>query len=589
MADNFTPVQAQKFTLAGSGVSTNATSIILSSFKLPDGSTTITMSNFGDIGYGTLEPGTSREEQISFTGVTQNGDGTATLTGVTRGLRFVAPYDEVTANKKLHAGGAVFVLSNTAAFYAELGGKDNDETVTGLWTFTQFPEKSGTTTPTDADQFATKAYVDATATGSAVYDQNIVAGVAGETLAAGNLVYFKTSDGRWWLTDADTAATVDGVILGFAQGAATAGVAVNVVIGGVDKNQSGLTAGTTYYASNTAGALSSSAGTVERIVGKALTTTSIILNPNFAVIPTADEKEALVGSSGTPSSANKFITADDVAENTASKIIRRKSDSNITVPTTPTASTDAASKAYADSLTSLQAFTQFINLSQSTADRINGGASSTDGTVAYIVCNTSTQSYKLNRYALDTTTGQFHLTHNVDVNPFGTTINGASQYAGVTEIGNYVYVTISDGASTKTRRFDKADLLNGADCTYSGGSPTNANEKVSYTDGADLIVHSTGTTWKRYSISGTTLTAGADVTSITSPSSAWYDGSKVYFKEGNTTYRYTTTGTSEASDTRSVYAGDRVIWGVNTNSGAIYVVQGGLSASYSILSPIDKP
>lgn len=323
MADQFTPVQAQKFTLAGSGVSTTATSIILSSFKLPDGSTTITMSNFGDIGYGTLEPGTSREEQISFTGVTQNGDGTATLSGVTRGLRFVAPYDEVTANKKLHAGGAVFVLSNTAAFYAELGGKDNDETVTGLWTYTQFPKKSGTTTPTDADQFAPKAYVDATATGSAVYDQNVVAGVAGETLAAGNLVYFKTSDGRWWLTDADTAATVDGVILGFAQGAATAGVAVNVVIGGVDKNQSGLTAGTTYYASNTAGALSSSAGTVERIVGKALTTTSIILNPNFAVIPTADEKEALVGSSGTPSSANKFITADDVSSAAASgKIVR---------------------------------------------------------------------------------------------------------------------------------------------------------------------------------------------------------------------------------------------------------------------------
>lgn len=293
MADNFNFVQAQKFRLAGSGVTSSATSIILQSFKLPDGSTTITLSNFGDIGFMTLEPGTSREEQISFTGVTQNADGTATLTGVTRGLRFVSPYDEVSANKKSHAGGSIAVISNTAAFYNELGAKDNDETISGLYTFTQFPQKSGSTTPTAAAELASKAYVDSVVAGSANYDQNVVSGVAGETLAAGNLVYFKTSDGRWWLTDADTASTVDGVILGFAQGAATAGNAVNIVIGGIDKNQSGLTAGTTYYASNTGGALSSSAGTTERVVGKALTTTQIILNPQFAVIPTAKEKVAL--------------------------------------------------------------------------------------------------------------------------------------------------------------------------------------------------------------------------------------------------------------------------------------------------------
>ena len=52
----FTPVQAQKFRLSGSGITASATSVSLQTFKLSDASTTITMADFGDIGYGTLEP-----------------------------------------------------------------------------------------------------------------------------------------------------------------------------------------------------------------------------------------------------------------------------------------------------------------------------------------------------------------------------------------------------------------------------------------------------------------------------------------------------------------------------------------------------
>lgn len=76
---------------------------------------------------------------------------------------------------------------------------------------------------------------------------------------------------------------------------------------------------------------------------------STLATSNFGTrLPSSDEKAALVGTSGSPSTSNKFVTADDVAENTASKAVRRKSDSNVTVPTTPTATTDASSKAYAD-------------------------------------------------------------------------------------------------------------------------------------------------------------------------------------------------------------------------------------------------
>jgi len=110
-------VQCQELKLAGAGISVSDTSIILQSFKQIDGSTNIVMADFGDVGYGTLEPGTSREEQISFTGITQNGSGTATLTGVTRGLKFVSDYTADAALRHAHAGASVFRISNTAAFY----------------------------------------------------------------------------------------------------------------------------------------------------------------------------------------------------------------------------------------------------------------------------------------------------------------------------------------------------------------------------------------------------------------------------------------------------------------------------------------
>jgi len=117
-------VQAQKFKLSGSGVTSTATTIVLTSMKLPDNATNISMTDFGTTGFATIEPGTSKEEQVSFTGISIDPDtDVATLTGVTRGLRFVSPYDSVTANKFSHAGGSMFVLSNTAGFYGGLSAE----------------------------------------------------------------------------------------------------------------------------------------------------------------------------------------------------------------------------------------------------------------------------------------------------------------------------------------------------------------------------------------------------------------------------------------------------------------------------------
>lgn len=164
MADQFKFVQNQPSTLAGAGATIGDTSVILSSFQTIDG-VNLAMTDFGSIGYGTMEPGSgTQEEQISFSGIVQNANGTATLTGV-KSVLFVSPYTETTGLSKTHAGGTQFVISNTAGFYNKLTSKSDDETITGLWDF-----PSGANNPTIGDvtyvaptgdtQIATKKYVD---------------------------------------------------------------------------------------------------------------------------------------------------------------------------------------------------------------------------------------------------------------------------------------------------------------------------------------------------------------------------------------------------------------------------------------------
>ncbi len=164
MADNAKYVQAQTFTLAGAGAILGATSIVLSSFKQIDGVTDLTMTNFGDKGFLTLEPNNGTlEEQVSFTGVTQNANGTVTLTGVSNVL-FISPYTESSGLAKTHAGGVPVIITNTAGFYNQFANKKDDETITGQW---QFPNDAGTPTlgasyvaPTLNNQVASKGYAD---------------------------------------------------------------------------------------------------------------------------------------------------------------------------------------------------------------------------------------------------------------------------------------------------------------------------------------------------------------------------------------------------------------------------------------------
>ena len=129
-------IQAQSFALQSSGQSAGDTSITLQSFLLSDGVTQITTAMLGDQCYMTLEPNNgTQEEAIQFTGVTQNSNGTATLTGVSS-VGFVYPYTVTSGLRLSHAGGVTAIISNDAALYGNIISYINGVVASGAPTAT---------------------------------------------------------------------------------------------------------------------------------------------------------------------------------------------------------------------------------------------------------------------------------------------------------------------------------------------------------------------------------------------------------------------------------------------------------------------
>lgn len=209
---------------------------------------TISTSEFATLGRGviTVNPdgdgNISYPEYISFTSISG-----LTLTGANRGLSSLGN-SVVAENKRFHPVGTPVVISFGVHNVLDL-----------------------------------LSYIDSQVAALTVGTANVSIATCGEDVTAGQLVYLK-NDGKWWKVDADTASTVDGVQLGIAQGAgSTDGDITNgVMLKGLDTNQFGLVSGTTYYASNTAGGISSSAGTTSKVIGVAKSATSIYFDPNYS-------------------------------------------------------------------------------------------------------------------------------------------------------------------------------------------------------------------------------------------------------------------------------------------------------------------
>lgn len=149
----------------------------------------------------------------------------------------------------------------------------------------------------DPAELATVQYVLDTATGGTVdFSTQTVSGIAGEILTKANIVYFKESDQKWWKSDADVSATFDQVRLGIVVADALANAGVTIVLNGPADYFTGLTAGSKYYLSNTAGGVTtSSSQTTQVFLGVATNTTTLSFTPLSIYIPTALEKAAISG------------------------------------------------------------------------------------------------------------------------------------------------------------------------------------------------------------------------------------------------------------------------------------------------------
>lgn len=316
----------------------------------------LTSSDFGDRSYATFR--SVDGSLVEFMRIDPTTIASTSITIVKRGLGYTADSSdtETTAHKLAWNANETLVElgSNPPQHLYQFPAKGNEETIEAVWTFDSDnrPKVDTDQDTTSDEEFVTKGELTRTALGTLTNNRIIVEGNAGATVAAGDLVYLDTADTEWKLCDADTAGSVENVMLGIAQGAGTDGASISggVLLKGVDTHQTGLTVNSVYYASNTAGDISATPGTAEVTVGTSLSTTELYFNPRFNQQLTEDQQDALAGTSGTPSASNKYVTADDVAEaKTASKIARRDANSDILVATTPTSGDAAASKTYVDS------------------------------------------------------------------------------------------------------------------------------------------------------------------------------------------------------------------------------------------------
>jgi hypothetical protein len=297
----------------------------------PDGQT-ITSGAIGDFIVITVNPGAANEEKISATSVSCSGT-TLTWTIGNRGLSFASATTTITANKEQHAIGETVIISNDDHFtYTQYPAKDQDETITGTWTFENFPITASTTyaseTVAGASELATQieaasstesggttrrlvipasmatsTYNSATAAlrvlmsgNDGFLDQGFLptsvskaigftgtttmsrAYRAGETISGATLpvpVYASTTDGEYYATDANDANRYK--FTGFAISNGTDGNTFNLQTQGIVAGFSGLTTGSKYYVQDTVGTIGTSPGTMAILVGIATSPTEILI------------------------------------------------------------------------------------------------------------------------------------------------------------------------------------------------------------------------------------------------------------------------------------------------------------------------
>lgn len=273
----------------------------------------INLASFGTWIVFVLKSGDTTE-MVRCSSIVQNSDGSVTISVATNGrdLDPTSPYAGSSIGQDFPAGSDV-LITNDPYTMNKFVNVEEDAELAGKITFDQVP--SANADPVAGTDLTRLSYVQALVLGTLTTIDVIVPGKAGATIAKGNLIYFDDASNEWKLADATNPATVNNVLLGIAQGAGTSGNAIagGVLLQGEDAGQSGLTNGQTYYASNTPGAIASSAGTTNVAIGiGGATATLLYFAPRFNQQLTQNQIDALAGDAGTPSSANKFLTQQSI-------------------------------------------------------------------------------------------------------------------------------------------------------------------------------------------------------------------------------------------------------------------------------------
>ncbi len=124
-------------------------------------------------------------------------------------------------------------------------------------------------------------------------------GTAGEALSANDCVYLSDGSGsktagRWYKADADNTYSSTTPLIGFAKAVIASGATGDIQVGGALADFSGLTTGSTYYVSATAGEITATAPGNSREVGVTASTTTLVIGvaPTSTAVPAAITKRA---------------------------------------------------------------------------------------------------------------------------------------------------------------------------------------------------------------------------------------------------------------------------------------------------------
>lgn len=322
------PVQALPAALAAP---IDATQTSFSIRGLKDSRGNYITAMVGTLMHATLEPrSVANQELISWTGITNLGDGLITVTGVTRNINPQPPYDALTG-VVAHASGVEVILTDTAKMWSEYPNVNETNTVNAQWTFGVRPRATGA--DTDPTALVTKAELAAASITPGALGNVTVSGTAAESITAQNVVWNDPASGTWRVANGNVLAELEGTILGIALGSATIGnpITPGVAVEGRVSGFSGLTAGLV-YASDT-GTVSNTPGTNSKVIGIAVSATDILFDPLFKYTLTISQIAALAGGGtfGTPSGSNKFATQNYVA--TLSKFNGTGADGALSIST----------------------------------------------------------------------------------------------------------------------------------------------------------------------------------------------------------------------------------------------------------------